>query len=99
MVCPAEVWTFARRCVRSSAVTVAVTFPWASLPLMSADDCEGTRTVTGLPSRSIDWYVVVAPSMETIVAFAWTVTSRLVPMSASTIQTHPTVTKRVRDNW
>ena len=100
MVCPAEVCTFARRCGRSRAVTVPVTFPWASLPWMSAADCEGTRTVTGFPPRSMDWYVVPAPSMETILALAWARTVLLVPTSvlylwrASAAPDHPWVTRR-----
>jgi hypothetical protein len=36
--------------------------------------------------------------METILALAWAMTGLLVPTSANTIQTHPTVTKRARDD-
>jgi len=45
----------------------------------------------------MDWYVVPAPAMETILALAWAMTVVLVLISANTIQTQPTVTTRARD--
>jgi hypothetical protein len=38
------------------------------MPLVSADDWEGTRTVTDFPFQSRAWYVVAAPLTDTIVA-------------------------------
>ena len=68
IVWPSGVRTFTRWVVRSTSVTVARTFPSTSLPLMSPDDWEGTRTVTACPFQSREWYVVLAPSTATIVA-------------------------------
>src|SRR5713101_7088187 len=60
MVWLSDVRTFTRCDAGSTAVMIARTVPSASLPLMSAADWEGTRTVTVFPFQSRVWYVVVA---------------------------------------
>src|SRR5436305_1022219 len=68
MVWCSDVRTFTRRDAGATAVMSARAVPSASWPLMSAADWEGTRTVTVFPFQSRVWYVVLAPSTDTIVA-------------------------------
>ena len=78
------------------------TVPSASLPLISAVDWEGTRTVTVFPFQSRVWYVVLAPSTETIVALgalACGGVARSAQPSAVTAQRKATITMQGRGEW
>src|SRR5712691_4891078 len=66
---------------------------------MSAADCEGTCTVTTFPCRSIERYVVLAPSIATIVALGWSAAVLLAPTSTSAIQRNLTVITRDKEEW
>jgi chitodextrinase len=71
---------------------------------MSVTDWEGTRTVTGFPFQSRVWYVVLAPSTDTIVATGALAlgcggADRSAQPSDVTAQRQATVTTRGRAEW
>ncbi len=98
IVWPSGVWTFTRFRVVSTAVTVARTILCASLPLMSVDDWEGTCTVTVGPFQSYEWYVVVAPSTDTIVATGCVGAAFIAHTIAVATNMHPTIPTRVLED-
>jgi len=69
---------------------------------MSAADWEGTRTVTVFPFQSRVWYVVLAPSTDTIVALgalACGGVARSAQPRDVTAQKQATVAVKEREKW
>src|SRR5215470_19905340 len=102
MVWFSDVRTCTRCDAGSTAVMIARTVPSVSLPLMSAADWEGTRTVTGFPFQSRVRYVVLAPSTDTIVAIGALGcggAARSAQPSEVATQRKATVTTSGREEW